>query len=403
MRQVIISLLILLLSVSPAAATIVMDASTGEPLPMATVFNSKGNIVGICLQNGEIPYVSDSDYPLSVSYLGYKTGFVENKGVEVVNLIPIPYDLPDVIIDSKRQQVLHLKGFVREYSSMIKDGDSVFLFREKNIDFMLPLKTAKNYKGWNLPRLLSSKSYYHFTDRNGLDSVSDQYSGHFSWTDWMGIVRNPVMPAPIRLNQQSRDTITGQFGTRSQLWKRNGENISLDIDVLASEENKKWIPGISHFLDGDVDFTRFNVRYDFSDVLGGDLFADNIYRVSFNIEANGNGRNFSRLGNPKSAVYMDTYAELYITDREYLSVSEAKKIEKNIKGDSEVEIPRNVPALLTSIENLKQMVGEIDHDLVRQNREADKRLAGRDLKGDKYGYGLFPSLKRVIKKLGFQF
>ena len=137
--------------------------------------------------------------------------------------------------------------------------------------------------------------------------------------------------------------------------------------------------------------------------MGDEIFPDNIARISYNIQANGNNRFINRLGNKVKPVYMDTYAEIYITDREYISISEAKKIEKKLAENFELEKMENVPALTASIQDLVTRVNDTDNEMVRLHREADKRLAGRELKGEKYKYGVFPFISRAIKKLGFQF
>lgn len=401
MKQIILIILTFFI-IKPLSAAIVEDEVTGLPLSKASIFDKKGRIIGICSDNGVLPYLNAADYPISISYLGYESATILKPGVEKIRLKPLSIELPELYVDSKNSQVLYMSGYVREYSTMVTNEDTVFLFREKNVDFMVPTKKVKKFNGWSLPRILFSKSYYHFTNNDGLDSVSDYYPNHFSWSDWIGIIPSTQLPQKLKYKELASDTIYAKYGI-SSIWQKNDESVSLNLDVLAAEDNRKWVPGMNHFLNNGVDFTLFNLRYEFTDVMGDEIFPDNIARISYNIQANGNNRFINRLGNKVKPVYMDTYAEIYITDREYISISEAKKIEKKLAENFELEKMENVPALTASIQDLVARVNDTDNEMVRLHREADKRLAGRELKGEKYKYGVFPFISRAIKKLGFQF
>lgn len=86
-------------------------------------------------------------------------------------------ELPEVLVLSKNHKVLHMLAYVREYSTLTTYTDTVFLFREKMVDYMLPVFGAK-FEGWTKPRVLTSRSYYQFKDSRGLDSVSDVSNYH---------------------------------------------------------------------------------------------------------------------------------------------------------------------------------------------------------------------------------
>lgn len=379
-----------------------VDGLTGQPLPKASIFDSKGKIIGISSDKGLLPYISPECFPISVCFLGYESAVVTSPLQNNVTLFPVSTELPEIIVDSKKKQVLYLKGCVREYSSMITNSDTVFLYREKNVDFMVPVVKNKHFTGWTLPRLLSSKSYYHFTDNSGLDSVSDYYNNHFSWSDWIGILTSATLPEKLKNKVFANDTVRAKYGI-SSIWQKKDDDVSLNIDILSTEENRKWVPGISHFLNKDIDFTLFDLRYDFCDVNEQEVRPDNIARISYNIQANGNNRNINRLGNRIQPVYMDTYAEIYITSREYISFSEASKIEKRLKEHITEEKSEMMPELMASIQDLIERVNNTDNEMERLQRATDKKIGGRELKGEKYKHGVLPFISRTLKKLGFQF
>ncbi|MEF2644464.1 MAG: hypothetical protein U0M50_10470, partial [Paramuribaculum sp.] len=142
-------------------------------------------------------------------YLGYREISVDSLSGDTVLMVEIPTDLPEVVVESKAHKVLHMLGYVREYSMLATYTDTVFLFREKTVDFMLTPDKNVKFKGWVNPRVLKSRSYYRFTDSNGLDSVSDESNYHFSWSDWVGVVTSPRMPQRLRMSDFSADTVMG--------------------------------------------------------------------------------------------------------------------------------------------------------------------------------------------------
>ena len=80
-------------------------------------------------------------------------------------------DLPEVLVESRKNSVLHILAYLREYSTMTTYSDTVFMFREKIVDYMLPVGRKSKFHGWTKPRMLTSKSYYRFSNHNGLDSI----------------------------------------------------------------------------------------------------------------------------------------------------------------------------------------------------------------------------------------
>ncbi len=78
---------------------IIVDADTGTPLPKASVFDINGNLIGICSDNGHLPYISASDYPISISYVGYETASVDF-------LLPIQYACMNSLMSYPKSQSL---------------------------------------------------------------------------------------------------------------------------------------------------------------------------------------------------------------------------------------------------------------------------------------------------------
>lgn len=277
-----------------AGATVFVDSATGKPLAKASVLDRNGTVAGICSDRGELPYISPDAYPVTIQYMGYEPVTLVRPREGTVKMIETPYDLAEVEFVARKPEVLQIQGYIREYSTLTTSTGDVMLFREKAVDFMVPSNEVKSFKGWLYPRVLSSRSYYHFTDSEGLDSVSNTFSQHFSWSDWVGIFKERELPDLLKNLTSVTDTVMGKY-TPSQIWNRNGQRVALDIDMLARKENLSWAPRIASFIAEGNDFTRFTMKYQFDDVTAGNLSADNISLISYNIESSRSGRDMHRL------------------------------------------------------------------------------------------------------------
>ena len=170
-----------------------------------------------------------------------------------------PTQLPEVVVESPRHRILHILAYVRECSTLSTCTDTVFLFREKMVDYMLPSKGV-SFKGWSRPRILKSRSFYRFTDAGGLDSVSDNCNHHFSWSDWMGIAPSAELACCLRDVECGMDTVRGKYSP-SETWTRNEGRVAVDVNVLADREARRWVPGLSAFFGSGLDFESFRVRF----------------------------------------------------------------------------------------------------------------------------------------------
>lgn len=366
--------------------TVVADFVTHQALPKASVFDNKGNFVGVSDSKGWIALYSLNDYPLTVRYLGYNEASITAEGADTVYLHEYATELPELVIESKKHSVLHLLAYVREYSTLSTMTDTVNLFREKMVDFMKPVVAKSKFKGWTTPRVLNVRSYYKFTNNEGLDSVSDRCNHHFSWTDWMGLSPRVQLPTILCNNEVSTDTVFGKYSF-TELWRRNKERITLDIDILADTASRKWVPNLSMFFQKEIDFERFNTRFSFDNVFGTTLDETNLTGYSFNIESIGRGRGMFMFNRRDEAFYVTTYCEVYIIDKEYITEKEARKWEKGGERGANIGyfIPAEAPELQPSILSLIARVKAIDHDSSRLASTPD--LANIGYRAERLGPG----------------
>ena len=196
-----LSTILLLFSIIAMGAkeysVIVADSVTHIPLPNATIYDRDGNPIGLSDKRGGVPVIERNLYPITISYLGYDDSTVMFGVRDTVFLTGSMAELPEVTVETRGKRMLHILAYVRDYSTLTTYTDTVFLFREKMVDYMLPTDKKVNFKGWSSPRILSCKSYYRFTNQNGLDSVSDTNQNHFSWSDWVGIPSTVTIPSRL--------------------------------------------------------------------------------------------------------------------------------------------------------------------------------------------------------------
>lgn len=347
-------MMLLACALAQGQRAVVADAATRMTLPGAAVFDANGQF--LCTSNSNGAFRCDS-YPITIRYIGYEEKAVAEHA-DTIFLKESNIVLSDVTVEAKKQTVLHLKAYVREYSTLSSYADTVFLFREKLVDFMLSNPGTK-FDGWSLPRVLKSQSYYRFTNSAGLDSVSNRYNNYFTWTDWMGIV--PEQKLPPRLEFAATDTLRGKYSP-TEIWMKNDSKLTVNVDVLADTSSRKWVPNLSYLMrNHSVDFEQFKLKLDYSvepTPLG-------LTGYSFSIESRGRARDMFRFNRSEEPFFVTSYAEVYVLDREFITVKEAKR---RCKIDlSELSIIRspNAPELSPDVLNLMARVDNIDHSEAR--------------------------------------
>ena len=306
-------------------------------------------------------------------------------------------ELPEVVVETREKKLLHILGYVREYSTLSTYTDTVFLFREKMVDFMLPTDRKMRFKGWMSPRVITSRSYYRFTDNMGVDSVSDRCSHHFSWADWIGLIPSATLPEALFNVETGTDTVMGKYSP-TEVWVKNGDRVTIDVNVLADTTSRKWVPNLSSFFRNGLDFEQFRVRYNFDNTVGNTFLPIDVTGYSYNIESNGRGRSMFMFNRINESFFVSTYGEVYIVDKEYISLKEAKKWERNSKELENIEIfePAAAPELQPGILLLVDRVNNVDHDRTRLSIEPDKRLARRGVVKMNVGQQVLQRIKGIF-------
>lgn len=356
-------------------SAVVVDSVTRMPLANASVFDRNGNTVGVGTSKGRLPFVAAERYPITVRYLGYGEKEVSSPDVDTVYLSESTFELPEVMVETRRSKVLHLLAYVREYSTLSTYSDTIFLFREKMVDYMIPKLPGSRFRGWSNPRIIKTRSYYRFTNAEGLDSVSDRCNHHFSWSDWVGLPPTAGLPSGFLEKGIRSDTVMGRYSP-AEIWTGNDDRIAVDINVLADTLERRWVPNFGTIFKKGVEFENFRVRFNYDNVLSRNLAAEDLTGYSYNIASDGRGRRLFRFNNVGEAYFVSTYGEVYVVDKEYITEKEAKKWDKADFDSDDIEIYQamDAPPLAQSIQNLVERVSMVDERQVRLAQTPDLRL-----------------------------
>lgn len=377
----------------------VADAESRTPLPNASIFDNRGKYIGMSNSHGAIHCAAATDYPLTVRYMGFKECRIASPLADTVFMEENVAQLREVVVESRQKKMLHILAYQREYSTLSSFCDTVTMFREKMVDFMLPADERDSEKGWRYPRILNTRSYYRFTDDEGLDSVSDRCNHHFTWSDWIGLAPAAPLPGSLIRSATGTDTVFGKYSP-SEVWMRSGDRLSLDINVLADTLCRKWVPGMAYFLHrDDIDFEQFRMRLNYDDISSDGLNVLGLTGYSYNIDSRGRGHDMFKFNRPEIPYYVTTYTEVYIIDKAYITMKEARKWEKRRFDMSALEIfePEAAPALQPEVLALIDRVNGIDSDRVRRSLATDQRL--KSTKAYHTNYGLGHRVFSLIKDL----
>lgn len=378
LRKIILIIAIVLAGISAelkARNIVVADSASRVPLPAASIYDRKGKALGVSTRSGVLPAISIESFPITIRYIGFEEKIVSKPSCDTVFMVEDVSELPEFVVEARDKKMLHILAFVRELSTLTTYTDTVLLFREKMVDYMLRAHENVKYKGWSTPRVLSSRSFYRFTNQDGLDSVSDRSNHHFSWSDWVGIPQEKSVPAGLITLESGNDTIYGKYSP-AEIWTKTPDNIAVEVNVLADTLSRRWVPNLSVFFKRNIDFEKFKVKYEFINVGEDTLRPINLTACNLDIESNGRGHEMFRFNHRDEPFFVCTQADIYILDREFITISAAKKWEKKNFAEEEIDIyePAEIQPLPASIRELIARVENQDHDSVRLNFTPDHRL-----------------------------
>lgn len=338
-----------------AKAGKLVDAETKTALPLASITDRHGNLVGMTSRDGEIPSIAADRFPLTFSYMGYKPLEVLTLGGSDVMMYQSLYELPEVAVSSESRPLLHQVGYMREVASLLGSSDSLTVYRESIVDFLTPVGKTKE-KGWSKPRLLASRTYVKMSDSEGLDSVSAELDEEYLlWGDKFALLP-PSKSIPNSIKNPGKivsDTVMGKYSPK-HIWLKNGATTRWYADGLADKKGHVYTPWLLKVAGMISDFKEASFNYVFHTDEGDIISPTDMTRVSLSAEIIVRGKLAKKAYHSTGPLYLRTYVEVYLTDREYLTETDAKAVKKEAPGymASDVKAPADASPLHPGISRI---------------------------------------------------
>lgn len=279
-----------------------------------------------------------------------------------IALTPKALELSEVTVTPGSHPLLHLTGYMREYASSFGSSDSLTIYHESIVDFMIPIEDTK-IKGWRKPRILAENNYMRHTDSKGLDSVTDKVDDLYLWASYARIFPSSKysikLPSDVAgVSGSVSKTVINKDKTRTN-WQKNGDMIRLNHDVMPRYKNHTYSPGVFKLLGATINITEATGSYVFINSDGDNqLRPRELSRISRSMKMTGRGKMWKWAADSKAPVDMKSYIEIYVTDMEYLTEAEAKDLKKNPPAVScnQIVAPAGAPALHPGIQNIVRRV-----------------------------------------------
>lgn len=329
----------------------------GEPLPLASITDRYGNIIGLTDNDGNIPELKPGAFPVTFTYIGFEPLEVKNLSRREIAMKPSSYNLPEIQIMPGSHPLMHITAYMREHSTSMGSSDSVVILKESIVDFLIRVDKTK-VKEWKKPRDLASKTYVRFTGKNGLDSVGSKVDDIYLWANKLNLF--PSMKSKLNVPEKvvgktgfAVDTVTTSKGT-TLVWQRKDNVIRLNRDVLSAYANHTYSPKIMKVLGATTDFTEMTNNYVFNNTGTAVLHPSDLRQLSLSMKMKGRGKIWKWTFDSKGYIDVTDYVEVYVIDREYLTEAEAKDIRKNppYVRPSDLKAPNGAAPLHPAIQSI---------------------------------------------------
>lgn len=329
-------------SAMPGGAFTVIDSLDRLPVAAAAVYNSRGAMLGITDDAGGFA-ASVCDYPLSVQCLGYEIATVLSPQ-DTVALTTRFYNLPETEVSSVPKDGVKVTFFVREYNTMIVDGDTTMVLRECMADVILPNRPkVKGFKGHNSMRVRNSRNYARYFLRNGTDSVAR----NVKYESLLSVAHcdTLLLAEPERLRGINAGVDSVMKKDTKVVFRKNGAGFFVMRDALAGKEGHRYSPNALKLFGLTMDFTELFVSSSFR--LNGDYRyrLPDMQQRSVVISALARGKMWKKMLNARGDIGIHATIDIYPVDFEYLTVEECRSLEKEDRGSIEWRIPEWVAPL----------------------------------------------------------
>lgn len=348
MKRVLL-VLITLLALASSRATVVLDATDGQPIVAATIMNSEGHVLGLTDARGQVPVDYLSQLPLTIRTMGYESAAVTAES-DTILLAPSVYELPDLEVSSADRNVVRLVFFVRQYTSLTGDTKQITQVSESMVDFFIPIRKAKKIDGTAELRVLFQRSASHTVWADGRDSLQCPATEDLSFLNSLVTIDSAQVPEPqsfalISHDSIACDTMWSKHIYPHQIFRRTPVGYFVTVDALAKQKNHRFSPWYFKLLGLTVDINELMATYVFAPTTRTLHRRDELTSMSHSLQIDCRGKWFKRAMDSDAPVDMRSWAEFYLVDRTYLPDTEARELMRDKEAEYPLTIPADVPPL----------------------------------------------------------
>lgn len=322
----------------------VTDAGDGMAVPAATVFSTRGPVLGLTDSTGVFAGADAADFPLTVRCLGYEDASVAHDGADVA-LHPASYALGEYTVTPLDRPVMRLVCYVREYASGSTTTDTMQYFAEHTGDFYMTTTKVKGFKAPGGFRPLKSRMRERISDNRGTDSVATLKEPDLMLS-WIGMVQLPqkTMDEPEAMRGGAKaDTVQGKYGVKTVM-RRTDEAFSISTDALADHKGHRFSPMFFKLLGLTMDMTELRQMWLFGRTDDSRYRAADLLMGTLAIDITGRGKWIKKAFHSNEPVQLHGYYEIYPLRVEYLTVEEAKAQQGDRAPQEELTVsPRALP------------------------------------------------------------
>ena len=346
-RLLVIAFFLLVLSVPATAQRRLIDAVDKTPVSIASILDAAGNMVGFTLSDGTFTDIPSSSYPITIRCIGYEQLVIETPQDKTYEIMPVSYELDEVVIVPVERNILKQTFYVREYFSLNTQTDTVTCFTEHMAHRFVSATEKVKYSGNTSLRIQCTRAYSRIK-MFGKDSVASDSKPMFpSMLSVIDLYDEEELAHESLREQGGAGNIYEEKGKSgmSLIQKQNAHTFTVIEDVLAEKEGHSVSPWSLKMLGLAMEI--------------GQLYTTRVYRVNDNgvylpkdmmecgmvMEADGRGKFLRKILKSDKPVEVRLMIEAYLVDSDYLTKEEAKAEYKKKNPVVEFVIPSTVPPL----------------------------------------------------------
>ena len=355
-RRTLIPLIVfVVLTVAASGQARVVDASDRLPVSAASIFDASGNMVGFTAEDGTLSDIPQSAYPITLRCMGYEQLTIEEPEDKTWEMVPVLYELDELVVVPVQRNVLKQTFYVREYFSILANNDTVAVFVERMANRFVPLSKDAKFGGNSSLRILNSRMYARYK-LEGKDSVAADKDPQIPSMLSVFKPDDAQIVAPESFKEGSKAKIYEKRGKSgvSLLYRQNQQSFTVVEDVLAGKKGHSMSPWLLKLFGLSINVKQlyFTQAYRIKD--DGIYLPEDLIEAGYVMETEGKGKSLRKIFGTQKPAVIRMMVELYIAERDFLSADEAGEEYRNRSAKVEFIIPDAVPPLTGATKRLVQ-------------------------------------------------